>query len=68
MQGVIFGQNISGRNIGDSMLKFNNTGTNEIFTGGQFGPEGTSFVAIILFLACIYYYYKFKKKPEGLVE
>lgn len=68
MQGVIFGQNISGRNIGDSLLKFNNTGTNEIFTGGQFGPEGTVFVAIILFAACIYYYYKLRKKQEGLTE
>lgn len=68
MQGVIFGQNVSGRNLGGSLFKFDNIGTQEIYTGGQFGPEGTMFVAVILTLACVYYYLKIKKNPEGMLE
>lgn len=68
MQGVIFGQSVSGKNLGGSLFNFNNTGAKEIFTGGQFGPEGTIYVAIILTIASVYYYYKCINKPEEKIE
>lgn len=61
-QGVIFGQNVSGMGVADSVLKFTTIGTNEIMTGGKFGPEGTLTVAVILTMASIYYYNKWKNK------
>ena len=68
VQGVIFGQNVSGMGLEDSLLKFKTIGTNEIMTGGKFGPEGTITVAVILIIASIYYFYKWKRNSFRIEE
>lgn len=60
-QGTIFGLSVSGNDFGGSLLKFNTIGKNNLFTGGEYGPEGTVFVAIVLILGAVFYYYKIRK-------
>lgn len=66
MMGVVFGQKVSGIDLQNSVLNFPIIGKNEIFTGGNFGPEGTVFVTVILLIGVIYYYFRTRKKYGNL--
>ena len=64
VQGVIYGQNVSGIELGGSLLRFDTIGKTELLTGGQFGPEGSIIVTLILSIALLYYYQKYKRTEE----
>ncbi|NLY09286.1 MAG: hypothetical protein GXZ11_05240 [Tissierellia bacterium] len=65
MQGTIFGQNVSGNNLGGSLLKFDIVGKNQLILGGAFGPEASLVTIVILIVASIMYLYYWKKKQEN---
>lgn len=62
VQGAIFGLPVSGLNLKWTLLKFETIGTQELFTGGRFGPMGSIFSTAILLLGIAYFYRKYKQK------
>lgn len=63
-QGKIFGMNVSGLVIPNPLFQLN-LKNNDLFYGGQFGPEGGLLVTIVLLisLGLMYYGYKNRKYP-----
>lgn len=57
-QGDIFGMNVSG---GEEYAVFHTKmGTNQLLTGGEYGPEGGIFVTVVLLLGFVYAYFAIK--------
>lgn len=67
VQGVIFGQQISGIDLGGSLLRFDVISNNTLINGGAFGPEGSIIVTLILSLGIAYYYNKMKHKDREII-
>lgn len=64
VQGVIYGQHVSGIELGGSLFRFDTIGKSELLTGGQFGPEGSIIVTLILSIGLLYYYQKYRRTEE----
>lgn len=64
VQGVLFGQYVSGIELGGSLFRFDVLGKKDLLTGGRFGPEGSALVSVILGVGILYYSYTFRKKVE----
>jgi uncharacterized protein len=66
-QGNLFGLEVSGSKFGaTTLLNLKEVGPN-LFTGGDFGPEGGFAVTLVLIAGCALVYYMAGKKPQEIV-
>lgn len=63
-QGNIFGCEVSGNNMGSSIIETVQVGSNTMFNGGAFGPEGGLGVTIVLFVGIVILLFMKNKSVE----